>query len=402
MTKLTKSEIFVSLAFLLLTLGQLVNFKLYGLSSTSFYLFDVYLLSCGLVSILYLVSNYNHVIITRVTFLFLFFTLIASFSLVSNNVVNTYADLAFQAFYLIRWVSYFTTAVFIGHLIRSRLLSVRYIYKQSILSAVFLVLAGFLQLYLLPDFTVLDPIFGWDPHKGRLASTFFDPNFVAAYIVVALTICLGLFYYQNYTVFSKKTLGGMFVLLCIGLLLTFSRSGWGMFVIVMSIFGVLKYRMLLVYSAVLALLAYVAVPRVQTRLAGITDPSDSAHYRLISWTNALEVYKSSPVIGVGFNAYREVQKDLSYIVPGSDGGNAGAGTDSSILFVLATTGLVGAGLFSLGYLSAIARHSTKWRTGGLIPAAVLLSLLFESNFINSLFYPQILFLWLILAHLETS
>jgi hypothetical protein len=175
MTKLTKSEIFVSLAFLLLTLGQLVNFKLYGLSSTSFYLFDVYLLSCGLVSILYLVSNYNHVIITRVTFLFLFFTLIASFSLVSNNVVNTYADLAFQAFYLIRWVSYFTTAVFIGHLIRSRLLSVRYIYKQSILSAVFLVLAGFLQLYLLPDFTVLDPIFGWDPHKGRLASTFFDP-----------------------------------------------------------------------------------------------------------------------------------------------------------------------------------------------------------------------------------
>ncbi len=402
MLKLTKLEFAVSLAFVLLILGQLVNLKFYSLSDTSIYFFDLYILVLSLVSTIYMMVNFKQMVIGSTTFLFLLFTVVALFSLVANNIVHNYTDFALQAFYLIRWLSYLISAACAGQLVRMHKLSQLFIYRLVLLSAVFLVFVGFLQLYLLPDFTVLDPVFGWDPHKGRLASTFFDPNFAAAYIVVALCICLGLFYYRCYSVISKKVLSLMFAVLCLGLFFTFSRSGWGMFVIVMVIFGVLKYRMLLVYSALVALLAYAAIPRVQTRLSGITDPSDSAHFRLISWSNAIEVYKTSPLVGVGFNAFREAQKELGYIVPGSEGGNAGAGTDSSMLFILATTGVAGFFLFNLGYLIAVLKNLGSWRIGGLIPFAVLVALLFESSFINSLFYPQIMFVWLILVQVETA
>ena len=402
MKKLTKLEFVVFLAFVFLILGQLVNLKFYGLSDISFYFFDLYILAFGLVSTLYMLVNYKKVVIGSTTFVFLLFTVVAGLSLIANNIMHNYSDFALQAFYLIRWASCLLSTICLGQLIRLRKLSLPYIYKIILLSAVFLVLVGFIQLYLLPDFTVLDPIFGWDPHKGRLASTFFDPNFAAAYIVVALSLCLGLFYYQRYDLFTKRLLSLIFVVLCLGLFFTFSRSGWGMFVVVIAIFGVLKYRVLLVYSALVALLAYAAVPRVQTRLSGITDPSDSAHFRLISWTNAVEIYKTSPIVGVGFNAFREAQKELDYIAPGADGGNAGAGTDSSMLFVLATTGIAGFFLFILGYLTAVLKNLGRWRTGGLIPFVILAALLFESSFINSLFYPQSMFVWLLLGQVETA
>ena len=402
MIKLTKLESVVFLAFLLLIFGQLVNFKFYGLSNTSIYLFDLYILTLGVVSLVYIIANYKQIVIESPSFLFLLFTVVAASSLIANNTLRNYSNFSLQAFYLVRWISYLATAACVGQLIKTRKLSLRFIYKTILLSAVFFVLAGFIQLFLLPDFTVLDPVFGWDPHKGRLASTFFDPNFAAAYIAVALCVCLGLFYYQSYEVFKKSSLRLMFLFLCLGLFFTFSRSGWGMFVIVMGIFGILKYRMFLVYSSLFALLAYIAIPRVQTRLSGITDPSDSAHFRLISWGNAIEVYKTSPLTGVGFNAFREAQKELDYIAPGSDGGNSGAGTDSSLLFVLATTGVVGLFLFGLGYLTAVLKNLTRWGSGGVIPFAVLVALLFESSFINSLFYPQIMFVWLILAQVDTS
>ena len=49
---------------------------------------------------------------------------------------------------------------------------------------------GFVQLYFLPDLIGLASE-GWDPHIGRLVSSFLDPNFFAAYLVILMTISLG-------------------------------------------------------------------------------------------------------------------------------------------------------------------------------------------------------------------
>lgn len=400
MIKLTKPEGIIALVFFLLILGQLANLKFYGLGLSNVYIFDIALVSLAIPSLSYILLHYKTAKFNLTTLLLVFFTVVALLSLILNNITHNYSDFFSQVFYLIRWSSYMLFAFVISCLIRSKEITINYIYKLILLSAIFLVVVGFVQLYLLPDFTVLDPVFGWDPHKGRLASTFFDPNFTAAYIVIALSICLGHLYYTDYSVFSRKNLYIIFLLLCCGLVLTFSRSGWGMFVIVLCIFGILKYRLLLLFSLLTALFAYALVPRIQTRLTGITDPSDSAHFRVISWSNAFEVYKTSPIIGVGFNSYREAQKIMNLILPGYEGGNAGAGSDSSILFVLATTGGIGISLFVISYLSALITAVTKYKTGGLIIAVILVALFLESIFINSLFYPQIMILWLVLSQTE--
>ena len=402
MKVVNRFNLIFSLSFVLLSLGQFVNLKFIGLTSNSFYLFDFYIIMQALFGVIYLAAHFKRVPISYTTISLILFTVFALITLGINNVINNYDDLSSQAFYLVRWASYLIVSFFISVLVQNKKLQLNFIYKVIVLSAFALTCIGFIQLFILPDFTVLDPIYGWDPHKGRLASTFFDPNFAAAYINISLGILLGLFYYQNYEVFSKKILLIQFVVLCIGLFLTFSRSGWGMFVVILGIYGLLKYRWLLLFSFLLAFFAYFAIPRVQTRLSGIADPSDSAHFRLISWSNAVEVFKSSPVIGVGFNSYRQAQKNFNFISPGKEGGNSGAGTDSSLLFVLATTGISGLSIFILGILTSFIRSVNRFKVGGLIPLVILVSLILESNFINSLFYPQIMFTWLIFAQVETT
>jgi len=144
----------------------------------------------------------------------------------------------------------------------------------------------------------------------------------------------------------------------------------------------------------LAFASYRLIPRVQTRLTGITDPSDSARFRLISWKNTLGFVKDNPIIGVGFNTYRFAQERKGlFDITNPLGGHSGSGADSSLLLVLATTGVI-------GFISYISIHLFSIFRGIQEKAppflAISFSLLAESNFINSLFYAPILLVWFFL------
>ena len=389
--------------FGLLVLAQLVNLKFLGLGEIgNFYLFDIAVLFFCVFGVIFFINYKLPVYVNTVVLLFSFFTLWALFSLVINNISHSYEGFYSQFFYLVRWVSYFLASVLVVNLIRLKLFSLDLIVKSVIVSGLVLTFLGFIQLILLPDFTVLPEAFGWDPHKNRLASTFFDPNFTGAYIVVAISICLGLFYENKVTVFRKRTLLLIMGFLTLGLFFTFSRSAWGMMGVVILVFGIFKYRLMLLLSLVVAFATFFAVPRVQTRLTGITDPSDSAHFRVISWKTALNIFETSPVFGVGFNSYRVSQKELGLFQPGDIGGNSGAGADSSFLFVLATTGLIGVFLFYGAYSMAIVSALRKLPKGGIYCFVILSALFLESTFINSVFYPQLMFVWLTFALSENS
>src|SRR5690606_21451003 len=113
-----------------------------------------------------------------------------------------------------------------------------------------------------------------------------------------------------------------------------------------------------------------------------------------------------------FNSYRYAQ-DRYGIVNQEDSGNAGAGADSSWLFILATTGIVGfiayaifyGGLF-VGSIRLLLRHqhrdhiSTTIRSIHLATVAVLFSLIPASMINNSLFYTWILQIWWLLIGLS--
>ena len=86
-----------------------------------------------------------------------------------------------------------------------------------------------------------------------------------------------------------------------------------------------------------------------------------------------------------------------------DGGNSGAGIDSSFIFVLATTGVVGFGLFLIGFLGPLAKlakgPSAFPAEKSLYYISLIVGLGVSSQFINSLFYPQIMYLFFLLLAL---
>jgi putative inorganic carbon (HCO3(-)) transporter len=273
-----------------------------------------------------------------------------------------------------------------------------------------LALAGFVQLAVLPDFTKLDPSLGWDPHKNRLASTFMDPNFCGAYLVLTLVLIFSriLRTGDRGNQGERGLLGVLGTLVFVALILTFSRSAWLMFAVAMGVLGILKSKKLLILALVAFLAAYALVPRVQTRVAGGVDPDDSASARIVSWKATLEIVKEHPLIGVGFNAFRYAQVRQGFFgFKDPLGGRAGAGSDSSLLLVLATTGVVGLAAFILlgiGGIREIGGIRGIWIIGNtgrgldLALVAGLAGLLVESNFINSLFYPWIMiWMWTMLG-----
>ena len=109
---------------------------------------------------------------------------------------------------------------------------------------------------------------------------------------------------------------------------------------------------------------------------------------LISWKNSIQIFKENPFLGIGFNLYRYKQLDYGFITYDELYSHSSAGADSSLLFVLATTGIVGVLVYIVSFIISFFHGDT-------VAKAVLPSLFVESFFINSLFYPQIMFLMFI-------
>lgn len=419
-------QIFVYLAILFGVLGQLVKIPL---GSGNLYPLDLLVIFTVTLWVIFkLIERDYRFKIPHYFFPLLFFLFWALITLVRGKADVTSSDFITGAFYFIRFVFYtsFSLVVYDLKVKSDRKLSkedssgtkkpaskeefTQRVEKVLIASSVLVALTGFIQLVVYPDLSKLAFEFGYDPHKNRLVSTFLDPNFTAAYLALGIALLFSLI--GRVKGISKYWYVLWSVLLFTALIFTFSRSGWIMFSAVLLLFGFLRSPKLLVVAFFAGFLAYFAVPRVQTRISGITDPDDSAKLRLISWSRALDIFSENSIFGVGFNLYRPAQERFGFFDPsmgstsspqvdsGQDiGGHAGAGSDSSLLLVLATTGVVGFVLFLLlkGYIfmQSLKRRQT---VVGLALAMSLFGLLFDSQFINSLFFPQImLWIWVLVG-----
>jgi len=254
-----------------------------------------------------------------------------------------------------------------------------------------LALSGFGQLLMWPDLTVLDPSQGWDPHRGRLVSSLMDPNFTAAGLAMGLFLTLGFWP-------GKKGARLTLAVLALALLLTFSRSGWLFLTVGLFIWGLFRDRRWWIVALALFLAAYLFVPRVQTRLAGLTDPADSASYRFQSYKKTWTLAQEKPWLGFGFNLWRPAQRRAGYFTwDDPSGGHSGAGSDASLLLVLATTGWLGFLVYGGWWLSGVALGWRSLQKGFNRPALALLAVsggwFVGSLFINALFYPLLLNYW---------
>lgn len=347
------------------------------------YLFDLAVIAFGLLGLISFLNSKNFKI-HPFLIPFIIFGAVGGVSLILYSPTLGLTTSVVSSMYLIRFLAYVLGALVLYNMFKNRLVSPTVILKLIIYSALILVLLGFIQLLILPDFAILDPNLGWDPHKFRLSSTFFDPNFVGSYI----SISLGVLLLKGRVFFKKNLLVLLYVILILGLILTFSRSAWAMFAVILFVYGIKYNFKILLISLLLGFSSYFLVPRVQTRLIGITDPADSAAFRLVSWRNTMEIANKHLFLGVGYNSFRFVQKEEGYLPSGSYGDHSSGGSDSSLLLVLATSGVLGLFVFIIGLIRPL-RANLYWQI-------ILPGLLVNSLFINSLFYPQILFVWLTL------
>jgi len=389
--------LFLSL-ILSLPLGQFGRLP-FGSAGINIYLHDVICVTLVFYWLIYNLAVKKSLRIPRFYFPVVIFVSIALISLVSGKRWVNWSEWLIGSFYLIRWIIYSVVALISLELNRhykKSLNTVRYL----LIGGLVLSVIGFFQLIFIPDFSTLDPGLGWDPHQNRLASSFFDPNFTGAFLVTCISLALSDFF-KNKKSFSRSI---VISILLVSLLLTFSRSAWLMLAVVIAVIGVLRSRLLLILSLLVAFSAYFFVPRVQTRLTGTTDPADSAHFRIISWKNTLDIAKDHPWLGVGYNTFRYAQERYGFFDNPDHplGGRAGAGSDSSLLLVLATTGIFGLLSYLLIYIEIVRYSISKYikkhdvLSFGLL--AIIFALIIESQFINSLFFPQImLFLWILIG-----
>lgn len=374
------TRLLLYILILSLPLGQFGRIPV-GFEGVNFYIHDLIVPVLVFYWLIYSLAA-KSLKIPKFYFYVLAFIAIAFISLINGKRWTSDFEFLVSAFYFLRWVLYSLVFLVVAGITKDK----KTVEKYILISGLLLAIVGFVQLVILPDLSTLDRSLGWDPHKNRLVSSFFDPNFTGAYLVMGFTLALALRRFSFVTIFS------------IGILLTFSRSTWLMTSIVIATYGLLKSRKLLLVSLLVAASAYYFVPRVQTRISGATDPADSAHFRIISWKNTWDIAKDNLLTGVGFNSFRYAQKRYGFFTDfdNPSGGRAGAGSDSSILFVLATTGILGLVSYLLIYLKVL-KDSLK---DNILLTSLIPALLIESQFINSMFFPQIMILFWILVGLK--
>ncbi len=249
------------------------------------------------------------------------------------------------------------------------------------ISGIILAVLGLIQLVILPDLRFLKQ-FGWDPHYFRTVSTFLDPNFLGAYLVLTLILI-------------HKSKKWFFAIVYLALLTTFSRGAYLAFLISFLTLAFLNRSLKLAIITIMLFLGLmvgffsyqhqVAEPRGINRV-------ESAQFRFSTWQQGWQLFQNHIGLGVGFNTYRYALRtyhlaDMTFLQTHGSSTN-----DSSLLYVAATTGIIGL-ISYLIFLGSMFAYGVKINFS---LAAGLLGLIAQSFFANTLFYPPIL-AWLILV-----
>lgn len=384
-------KIITSLLFIYLVLfpfGQLnrLPLRLSQAPEVRFYLTDIVLffllLSWGLWRFFKIKRKYQPPPLAKPIFLFSF---VAAVSLVVNIPLLTGREVIVAWLYLVRWLVY-SGLYFVIFDLKNQFKylkwsnMVNYLIVLGAMTAIF----GLVQYLIWPNIGALE-VLGWDPHYYRLVGTFLDPGFTGIILVLTLILILN----KNW---GKSICYLLFAICYSALALTYSRSSYLAYLIGMGVIAFIKkaprFFLIILFIGALTLLI---LPR-QLGGEGIRlERTSTVQARVGSWQNALIISRDHPFLGVGFNAYRYAQRDYGFLGEQWQESNAGAGADSSLLGVLATTGV-------LGFVAYCWLWWKILRIRNLAILASALVLLVHSWFLNSLFYPWVMaWMWILLA-----
>ena len=374
--------------FIIFPLGQLSKIPL-AITNINIYLHDLIIISFVSVFFIKQITEKKKILTSGLSRKVIIFIAIASFSLLINLFRWGIGDSLLGLLYLVRWVAYFLFYLSLKNLFLSDINLKSTIKKLMICSALIAVFLGIIQYFLYPNLLFLK-YFNWDPHYYRLTSTWLDSGFSG--MLYLLFLILSYEFYRKNKFSIKKIIIPASIYL--SLALTYSRSSY-LALLTTSLVYSLKEKTIKYFLAVSIILIVTIgiLPRHDT-ISTQLERGDTVYSRVENWKNSIKVASISPIIGIGFNNYRQAINKLipnDKIAPES---HSGSGADSSLLFVLVTTGILGLILYlSFVFKSIIGKKS-------ILLVASTVALLTHSIFNNSLFYGWIMIWWWTLLALE--
>lgn len=394
----------VKLLFLLLLvlfpLGELGRFQL--VNDIAIHVNDIALFLIFFGWIVVNKSKINQIIKAKLFKPLLLFSFIALFSLLLQIYRYTQIEVIVASLYLIRWIGLVMLYFVVKEFDLEFKEKIKYI--LTLLGAI-VVGFGYIQYFLYPDLRNLYYA-GWDEHLYRMVSVFLDPNFAGAFFVMYLVFVLGLISQKRFWISQNdkfKTFSLYVILISTfgAIVLTYSRSAYLMLFVSVSIFlfMTISSRFIRTIAISLGFLSLLVLIIFLSKLPQSEGTNllrtSSTNARFLAAQQAIIIIKDNPIIGVGFNAYRYAQKKYGFIPNNQKKENhAGAGTDDSYLFVIATTGIVGfiSYLYVLKSILMVSYLSYRKNNNiiGLVLFCSLIGLFINSFFINSLFYLFIL------------
>ncbi len=367
---LTTSIVFAY--FLLFPFGQLLRFEFFFAEKTITFLAVDIVASFSLIFLFKLqkpeVSKY----------FFAFFAVCIFSLLLSTNYFSS-IRVIIGSLYLIRLFIYFSFYILVWNLSKNNSVFKKRIFLIFVISVAFYALLGWIQYFFFFDLTYLKYT-GWDDHLGRIVGTFLDPGFTG--IILAIGFFSIFLKYLN----EKKTI---YICLCffflVSLLFTYSRASYLVYIIGLAIIYYFrrKIKPVILFLAIF-LLSIPLLPRAKGEGVKL-ERTRSVIFRLENYQETIRIIKNDPLFGVGFNNICWARENKSSVNINS---HACSGSDSSILFIFATTGVIGLLIFI--QLSYRIFKNVLSNYYGTVLIISFVAIFIHSFFSNSMFYPWVM------------
>lgn len=411
----------ISVFFLFFSLlaGQMLRIYIFGGASVT--LLDLVAIGIVLVNIKTIFSWKNNLFSSALKKYMLCFIACAVISLVVNIPSFGFSAILISSLYLMRLAVYTVCAILVVKKFNDK-------HKYNFLRVFYIFtflfsLLGLVQFVLYPDLRNLSYL-GWDPHFGRIFSTFLDPNFAGFVMVMGILIGVS----QCHPEQSKGSLNSfenkifdirpaewdirqrffamlrmtnktsilnefkllntliLFILIST-LALTYSRSSYLSLIAGLIILSVVRhtYRKLSLI-VVFTLFFLIIVSPKPIGEGGKLERASTVDARIENFGKYLNLYMQRPMLGYGFNTLKYINVNNNYINSADlNISHSAGGVDNSILFILMTTGIPGL-IFSALIIIEILKYKD------LLLSAIIFSLLSHTMFQNTIFYPQIFIL----------
>lgn len=318
----------------------------------------------------------------------LIFDIIAILSLAFNYYWLDGIEPLIATSYLLRLNAY-VSLIFLGIFAFSNR-QIEVLKRFFVIGPLFIVFFGFIQYLFYNNLRNLYYL-GWDEHLYRMFSTFLDPNFLGLFLAILIIFLLSKIIGKDQT--RGKSYMTLFIILLSGLALVLTHSRTAIMALIAGTLVLAIYvRKVKLLIMVIPMLLIGVFTFSNFSIEGMNPLRiASTEARIESSRQAYEIFSDSPIWGVGFNAYRYALTERGFRdEKQSLVSNADAGTDNSFVFLLATTGLLGA----VAYINI-------WKNIALINAkkdkvlqagfySIVITLFVGSLFINALFYMPIM------------